>query len=163
MARTSWTTGTTTRKSSVKNPDYKGNEQLKNDGVTFKVYTDDSAAYRDIQGGNLDVMDSVPPPSPRPSRLTRRSRLTPRPAPLSRPSPSRPPLTTSRTTRKASCVVSYSMAINRDQLIDKVLNGNATAATEFTSPKTPGYSDSLKGADNLKFNASKAKELWAKG
>ena len=43
------------------------------------------------------------------------------------------------------------MAINRDQLIDKVLNGNATAATEFTSPKTPGYSDSLKGADNLKF------------
>ncbi len=29
------------------------------------------------------------------------------------------------------------MAINRDQLIDKVLNGNATAATEFTSPKTP--------------------------
>ncbi len=54
------------------------------------------------------------------------------------------------------------MAINRDQLIDKVLNGNATAATEFTSPKTPGYSDSLKGADNLKFNASKAKELWAK-
>ncbi|RDX04742.1 peptide ABC transporter substrate-binding protein, partial [Bifidobacterium longum] len=28
----------------VKNPDYKGNEQPKNDGVTFKVYTDDSAA-----------------------------------------------------------------------------------------------------------------------
>ena len=54
------------------------------------------------------------------------------------------------------------MAINRDQLIDKVLNGNASAATEFTSPKTPGYSDSLKGVDNLKFNASKAKELWAK-
>ena len=27
------------------------------------------------------------------------------------------------------------MAINRDQLIDKVLNGNATAATEFTSPR----------------------------
>ena len=33
----------------VKNPDYKGNEDVKNDGVTFKVYTDDSAAYRDIQ------------------------------------------------------------------------------------------------------------------
>ena len=96
----------------VKNPDYKGNEDVKNDGVTFKVYTDDSAAYRDIQAGNLDVMESVP------AAFTK--------------------------------------------LIDKVLNGNATAATEFTSPKTPGYSDSLKGADNLKFNASKAKELWAK-
>ncbi len=40
----------------VKNPDYKGNEQPKNDGVTFKVYTDDSAADPgDIQGGNLDA------------------------------------------------------------------------------------------------------------
>ena len=37
----------------VKNPDYKGNRVAKNDGVTFKVYTDDSAAYRDIQAGNL--------------------------------------------------------------------------------------------------------------
>ena len=44
----------------VKNPAYMGNADVKNDGVTFKVYTDDSAAYRDIQAGNLDVMESVP-------------------------------------------------------------------------------------------------------
>ena len=44
----------------VKNPDYKGNEVAKNDGVTFKVYTKDEAAYADIQSGSLDVMESVP-------------------------------------------------------------------------------------------------------
>ena len=44
----------------VKNPDYKGNRTPKNDGVTFKVYTKDDAAYADIQSGALDVMESVP-------------------------------------------------------------------------------------------------------
>ena len=44
----------------VKNPDYKGNRVPKNDGVTFKVYTKDEAAYADIQSGSLDVMESVP-------------------------------------------------------------------------------------------------------
>lgn len=36
----------------VKNPDYKGNRVAKNDGVTFKVYTKDEAAYADIQSGS---------------------------------------------------------------------------------------------------------------
>ena len=44
----------------MKNPDYKGNRTPKNDGVTFKVYTKDDAAYADIQSGALDVMESVP-------------------------------------------------------------------------------------------------------
>lgn len=44
----------------VKNADYKGDEKPKNDGVTFKIYTDTDAAYADVQAGNLDVMDTVP-------------------------------------------------------------------------------------------------------
>ena len=43
----------------VKNPDYKGNRKVNNDGVTFKIYTDANAAYADVQAGNLDVMDTV--------------------------------------------------------------------------------------------------------
>ena len=54
------------------------------------------------------------------------------------------------------------MAINRNNICEKVLNGTGTPASDFTSPLTPGYSDSLKGSDNLKYNASKAKELWEK-
>ena len=55
-----------------------------------------------------------------------------------------------------------SMAIDRQAICDKVLNGLGTPAVEFTSPKTPGYSDSLKGNENLKYNKKKAKELWEK-
>ena len=44
----------------VKNPDYKGNVKVNNDGVTFKIYTSTDSAYADVQSGNLDVMDSVP-------------------------------------------------------------------------------------------------------
>ena len=55
-----------------------------------------------------------------------------------------------------------SMAINRNNICEKVLNGTGTPASDFTSLLTPGYSDSLKGSDNLKYNASKAKELWEK-
>ena len=55
-----------------------------------------------------------------------------------------------------------SMAINRENICDKVLNGTGTPAVDFTSPLTPGYSDSLKGVGNLKYNEKKAKELWEK-
>lgn len=149
----------------VKNPDYKGNEDVKNDGVTFKVYTDDQAAYRDIQAnnGSLDVMESVP------AAFTKTFKSDKKIQPYSEAGSVIQTFTIPSTLdhfkndeegqlrRQA-----ISMAINREQIIDKVLNGNATAAVDFTSPKTPGYSDSLKGSENLKFDAAKAKELWAK-
>lgn len=44
----------------LKNADYNGSRKAQNDGVTFKVYTSDTAAYADVQAGNLDVMEAVP-------------------------------------------------------------------------------------------------------
>ena len=147
----------------VKNPDYKGSRTVKNGGIEFRVYTDEDSAYADVLAGNLDVLDAVPPSAVKTFRTAKNVTA----------------YSQAGSTYQGFVIPerldhfgfdeegqlrrqAISMAINRDQLIDKVLNGNATAATEFTSPKTPGYSDSLKGADNLKFNASKAKELWAK-
>ena len=148
----------------VKNPDYKGNRTPKNDGVTFKVYTKDEAAYADIQSGSLDVMESVPASATKTFETD----------------------STVQAYNKAGSVIqqftipsglkhfeagteegtlrrqAISMAINRNNICEKVLNGTATPASDFTSPLTPGYSDSLKGSDNLKYNASKAKELWEK-
>ncbi|TPF94591.1 ABC transporter substrate-binding protein [Bifidobacterium sp. UTBIF-68] len=149
----------------VKNTDYKGNEDVKNDGVTFKVYTDDQAAYRDIQSNNgaLDVMESVP------AAFTKTFKSDKKVQPYSEAGSVIQTFTIPSTLdhfkndeegqlrRQA-----ISMAINREQIIDKVLNGIGTPAVDFTSPKTPGYSDSLKGSENLKFDAAKAKELWAK-
>ena len=148
----------------VKNPDYKGNRTPKNDGVTFKVYTKDEAAYADIQSGSLDVMESVPASATKTFETD----------------------STVQAYNKAGSVIqqftipsglkhfeagteegtlrrqAISMAINRNNICEKVLNGTGTPASDFTSPLTPGYSDSLKVSDNLKYNASKAKELWEK-
>ena len=148
----------------VKNPDYKGNRTPKNDGVTFKVYTKDEAAYADIQSGSLDVMESVPASATKTFETD----------------------STVQAYNKAGSVIqqftipsglkhfeagteegtlrrqAISMAINRNNICEKVLNGTGTPASDFTSPLTPGYCDSLKGSDNLKYNASKAKELWEK-
>ncbi len=148
----------------VKNPDYKCNRTPKNDGVTFKVYTKDEAAYADIQSGSLDVMESVPASATKTFETD----------------------STVQAYNKAGSVIqqftipsglkhfeagteegtlrrqAISMAINRNNICEKVLNGTGTPASDFTSPLTPGYSDSLKGSDNLKYNASKAKELWEK-
>lgn len=54
-----------------------------------------------------------------------------------------------------------SMAINREEITQQIFGGTRTPASDFTSPVIPGHSDSLKGADVLKYNPEKAKELWA--
>ena len=148
----------------VKNPDYKGNDVPKNDGVTFKVYTDDKAAYADIQAGNLDVMESVPASATKTFQKDPKVQAYNKAGSVSQTFtiPSNLEHFQTNTEEGQLRRQAISMAINREQLTDKVLGGIATPATEFTSPLTPSYSDSIKGSDNLKFNASKAKELWAK-
>ncbi|PJM77080.1 peptide ABC transporter substrate-binding protein [Bifidobacterium felsineum] len=147
----------------VKNPDYKGNEQVKNDGVTFKVYTDDSAAYRDIQAGNLDVMESVPAAFTKTFKTDKKVQAYSEAGSVIQTFTIPSTLDHFKNDEEGQLRrQAISMAIDRQQIIDKVLNGIGTPATDFTSPKTPGYSDSLTGSDNLKFNAKKAKELWAK-
>ena len=147
----------------VKNPDYKGNEQPKNDGVTFKVYTKDEAAYADIQSGSLDVMESVPASATKTFQKDSTVQAYNKagsviqqftiPAKLKHFEAD----TEEGTLRRQA----VSMAINRENICKKVLNGTGTPAADFTSPLTPGYSDSLKGSGNLKYNEKKAKELWA--
>ena len=148
----------------VKNLNYKGNRKVNNDGVTFKIYTDANAAYADVQAGNLDVMDTVP--SADSKTFESDSSVVPYnkagsviqtftiPSDLEHWKTS----TEEGQLRRQA----LSMAIDRQAICDKVLNGLGTPAVEFTSPKTPGYSDSLKGNENLKYNKKKAKELWEK-
>ena len=148
----------------VKNPDYKGNRVAKNDGVTFRVYTKDEAAYADIQSGSLDVMESVPASATKTFQKDSTVQAYNKagsviqqftiPAKLKHFEAD----TEEGTLRRQA----VSMAINRENICKKVLNGTGTPAADFTSPLTPGYSDSLKGSGNLKYNEKKAKELWAK-
>ncbi len=148
----------------VKNPDYKGNDVPKNDGINFKIYTSDTSAYADIQSGNLDVMESVPASATKTFQKNPKVQAYNKAGSVSQTFtiPSNLEHFQTNTEEGQLRRQAISMAIDREQLVEKVLGGIGTPAVDFTSPLTPGYSDSLKGSENLKFNATKAKELWAK-
>ena len=148
----------------VKNDDYKGNRTPKNDGITFKIYTEDDAQYADVQSGNLNVMGSVPASATKTFESNKKVQAYNKAGSVSQTFTIPANLEHFDVTTEEGVLrrQAISMAINREQLTDKVLNGIGTPAVDFTSPLTPGYSDSLKGVENLKFNAAKDKELWAK-
>ena len=147
-----------------KNADYKGSRKIANNGVTFKIYTSPDSAYADVQAGNLDVMDTVP------SSNTKTFQSDPDVEAYNKAGSAIQTFTIPADLEHWKCDTeegqlrrqALSMAINREQIVSKVLNGIGTVATDFTAPVIPGYSKDLKGSDNLKYNASKAKELWAK-
>ena len=148
----------------VKNADYKGNRPAQNDAVTFKIYTDDSAAYRDIQAGNLDVMESVPAAFAKTFEKDGlvQAKNTTGSVIQTFTIPSGLEHFKNGTEEGTLRRQAISMAIDRESITEKVLSGTGTPAKDFTSPMTPGYSEDLKGADVLTYNPDKAKELWAK-
>ena len=56
-----------------------------------------------------------------------------------------------------------SYAINREEIAKVVFNGTRTPAKAFVPPVIDGFKEDLKGSEILKFDADKAKELWAAG
>lgn len=148
----------------VKNPDYNGPRKAQNDGVTFKVYTDGNAAYRDVQAGNLDMTDNIPDTQTKTFQKDTTVKAYNRPGSVIQQFtiPSSLPHFDVKTEEGKLRRQAISMAIDRKVIIDKILNGTASPANEFTSPLTPGYKADLKGHENVEFNAKKAKELWAK-
>ena len=147
----------------VKNPSYKGNTVAKNDGVTFKIYTNDQAAYADIQAGNLDVMETVPSSATKTFQKDSSVQAYNKSGSVIQTFTIPSNLAHFKTDTKEGRLrrQAISMAINRKAITSKVLNGIGTPAVDFTSPLTPGYSSTIKGVDNLKYNAAKAKKLWA--
>jgi len=53
-----------------------------------------------------------------------------------------------------------SMAIDRGSICKKIFNGTRTPAVDFIAPSIPGYTDSLKGRDAMKYAPAEAKKLW---
>lgn len=147
----------------AKDPNYKGGLTVKNGGLEFRSYSDTTAAYADIQSGNLDVMDFIPTSAFKTfltdSSIQAKSQAGPIVQYMVIPSamPHFKEDEEGRLRRQA-----ISLSINRQQLIDKVIGGTATPATDFISPTIPGYSKNLKGSDVLKYDSAKAKELWEK-
>ncbi len=145
------------------NPEYDGAHKPANDGIVFQFYAGNGtdAAYIDVQSGNLDVLDQVPP-----SQLQSFEDDTKVQAFNEEGSqfqsftiPERLPHFGGEEGRLRRAALSY--AIDRDLITEKIYYGARTPAKDFTSPLMPGWTDKVPGNEVLDHDPAKAKELWA--
>jgi len=145
----------------VKNEDYQGVRQAQNGGLSITFYSSQDAAYADLLGGEVDVIDAIPPTSlasfesdlgegavNQPAAVFQSFTIPERLAHFSGEE--------GQLRRQA-----LSMAINREEITETIFQGTRTPASDFTSPVIDGWSDSLEGAEVLEYNPERAVELWA--
>lgn len=142
------------------NPTYDGPRKAQNAGITFKLYTNLDSAYADLQSGNLDVLDTIPNSALQ--TYTKEANLQT----VNTPGPGFKSFTIAQNLKHFTGEegrlrrAAISMAINRDNIVAKVLHDTATTATDFTAPPIAGYSKNLDGSQVLAYNAKQAKALW---
>lgn len=144
----------------VVNKDYKGGRTPKNGGLTINFYANLGAAYADLQGGNLDIDDTISEGDLATYKDDLAGRSVNQPAAIfqSFTIPSRLPHFDGKEGQLRRQAISE--AINRAQITKIVFSGTRTAAKDFTSPVIDGYSADISGADVLKYNPTEAKKLW---
>lgn len=157
----SWTHGSSIEV--VRNPDYNGPRKAKNDGITFKMYTDTNGAYADVQSGNLDILTTLPSTALGSFQNNKLVKAYNEPGSsfVAMMFPAKSNHITydeeGRLRRQA-----ISKAIDRETIVEKILHGTATPATDFIAPPISGYSSTLKNKSNIEYDAAEAKALWAK-
>ncbi|MFD1714278.1 ABC transporter substrate-binding protein [Amnibacterium flavum] len=154
----------------VTNPDYSGPREPKNGGLTVIFYATQDAAYADLLGGNLDVLDAIPDSNFATFEDDLGDRAINQPAAVFQSFTIPSDLTNFTNPANfehfqgeegALRRAAISKAIDRQQITDVIFEGTRTPASDFTSPTIDGFSDSLEGADVLEFDADAAKDLWA--
>jgi len=146
----------------VPNPDYDGPRKPKNGGVVFKIYQNDEAAYQDLVSDNLDVLQTIPTSAIANFKTDLPDRNIEKPYAGNQTIAI--PYYLKGWSGEAGKLrrQAISMAINRPEITKVIFHDGRQPAKDFTAPVLSGYSDSLPGSENLKFDAAKAKELWTK-
>ncbi|MFP7760990.1 ABC transporter substrate-binding protein [Marisediminicola sp. LYQ134] len=145
----------------VTNPDYDGVRTPVNGGLRIVFYASQDAAYADVQGGNLDVLDAVPDSAFETYEDTFGDRAVNQPAAIFQAINLPYYLPEFQGEEGLLRRAAISMAINRDEITEIIFQGTRTPATDFTSPVIAGYSDSLEGSEVLEYNEEEAQRLWA--
>lgn len=145
----------------VTNDEYTGGRVPVNGGLTLVFYSSFDAAYADLLGGNLDVIDQIPEASLAVFQDELGDRAINQPAAIFQSFTIGEQIAhfsgeEGNLRRKA-----ISLAINRDEITETVFNDTRTPASDFTSPVIDGWTDSLEGAEVLAYDPDQAKELWA--
>nr|WP_315266063.1 ABC transporter substrate-binding protein [Microbacterium lemovicicum] len=145
----------------VKNDDYQGGRTVQNGGLTIVFYATQDASYADLLGGNVDVIDGVPPAALATYQSDLGDRAVNQPAAIFQSftiPESFAHFSGEEGTLRRQAI---SMSINRPEITKTVFNDTRTPASDFTSPVIDGWSDSLTGAEVLDYNPDEAKKLWA--
>jgi oligopeptide transport system substrate-binding protein len=145
----------------VTNPDYDGNRKPVNGGLDIIFYATQDAAYADVQGGNLDVLDAVPDSAFETFEADFGDRAVNQPAAIFQAF--NMPYYLEHWSGEEGKLrrAAISMSIDRQEITDVIFQGTRTPATDFTSPVIDGHSDDLEGSEVLDFNPEEAKKLWA--
>jgi oligopeptide transport system substrate-binding protein len=152
------------------NKDYDGPRKPQNGGLSLVFYATLDSAYADLLDGNLDVLDAIPDANYQTFEDDLGDRAINQAAaifqsftiPSDLSNYSHPEAFSHFQGEEGQLRrAAISMAIDRDQITDVIFEGTRTPASDFTSPTIDGYSESLKGADVLKYNPDEAKKLWA--
>lgn len=145
------------------NAEYTGTKKPKNDGLVFKFYAGGGAdaAYLDVQSGNLDVLDQIPPSAVTTfeddDKVQSFNEAGSSFASITIPERLKGFDGEEGKLRRQA----ISMAFDRELVTDKIYNGIRTPASDFTSPVLDGWTDEVAGNEVLKNNADEAKKLWA--
>jgi len=145
----------------VPNETYTGPRKAQNSSLAFVFYETYDAAYTDLQSGNLDVLDNIPPSALATFETDLGDRAVNQPAAVfqSFTIPQNLPHFSGEEGKLRRAALSR--AIDRVQICDTVFQKTRTAATDFTSPVIAGYSDSVEGNEVLEFDEATAQDLWA--
>jgi oligopeptide transport system substrate-binding protein len=122
----------------TKYEDYAGDEPAHADEVKYVVYAEQGTAYTDLQAGEIDIMDTLPPDAiaSAPDEFGDRFIETAQGDITSLGFPAYDQRFADPDVRKA-----FSMAIDRQAISDAIFNGTRTPATSYISPVVPGYRD----------------------
>ncbi|GAA2970627.1 peptide ABC transporter substrate-binding protein [Actinokineospora diospyrosa] len=144
----------------TRNDDYAGDDKPKFKDLTFKIFESNEAAYTAIVGGDLDFLDTIPPTGIAGGKykqdLEGRNGSTPYMGNQTLTFPYYDPTYANVDLRKA-----LSLAINRQEIVDKIFDGTRIPADGWVNPAVPGYAKGQCG-DLCTYNPEKAKEYLAK-
>lgn len=145
----------------VVNPDYDGPREPQNGGLDVILYADLDAAYADLQGGNVDVLQDLPESALATFETEFEGRSVNQPAAANATItiPDRLPGWSGDEGKLRRAAVSH--AIDREEITEVIYSGTRTPAKDFSSPVINGYSEDVPGSEVLEFDPELAKELWA--
>ena len=134
--------------------EYQGETTANADTIEFKMYTSPTAEFRDLQNGGVDILRSIAPEVYLEAQGALGDRLINEPTAtltyLGFPVEQQP--FDSKEVRQA-----ISMSIDRQLIVDQVLNGLAKPATDIPTPPIPGHRDDA--CDYCTYDPEQAKQI----